>query len=439
MSGSAFYLLNLGCSKNLVEGEHLAGMLMAAGYEAVTEPGKARILIVNTCGFIKPAVEEAIDAVFELNAGQKPGQFMAVVGCLVGRYGKKLAANMPEVDLFVAPGEMHRLVEHLADPPPGRVAISQPRRIFTSKDPRVPATGPGWAYLRVADGCSHKCAFCTIPHIRGRLRSRQIEDILDEAKALGGLGIREINLVAQDLTAYGRDIYGKAALERLIGELTTIDSIKWIRLLYLHPDNLGKNLIKAVLANPKVLNYFDLPLQHIADPVLKAMGRKKSGQELRELVSAIRSLDPEATLRTTLMVGHPGEGPEEFEQLMEFVQEAGFDRLGCFDYQPEPGTKSAHLDAPEAKDGRKRQKSIMAAQKKISRQRLKTLKGRKTQVLVLGPHPESDLLWQGRMPSQAPEVDGEVIITSGNARPGDIAEAVITKTHDYDVEAELVE
>ena len=245
MKASAFYLLNLGCAKNLVEGEHLAGMLMAAGHTAVTEPGQAQILIVNTCGFIKPAVEEALDAVFELNAGRKPGQFMAVVGCLPGRYGKKLAANLPEVDLFVAPGEMHRLVAHLADPPPGRLAIATPRRIFTSKDPRVPATGPGWAYLRVADGCSHKCAFCTIPHIRGRLRSRKIEDILAEARALGGLGVREINLVAQDLTAYGQDIYGKSALKRLIDELAGIDAIKWIRLLYLHPDNLGKKLCKS--------------------------------------------------------------------------------------------------------------------------------------------------------------------------------------------------
>ena len=292
MKASTFYLLNLGCAKNLVEGEHLAGLLMAAGYEAVIDPGLARILIVNTCGFIKPAVEEALDAVFELNDARKPYQFLAVVGCLPGRYGKKLAASLPEVDLFVAPGEMHRVVEHLTEPPPGRLAISPPRRIFTSQDPRIPATGPGWAYLRVADGCSNKCAFCTIPHIRGRLRSRKIEDILAEAEALAGLGVREINLVAQDLTAYGTDIYGKTALKRLIDELAEVDAIKWIRLLYLYPDSLGKNLIKAILGHKKVLNYFDLPLQHIADPVLKAMGRKKSGQELKELIASIRELDP---------------------------------------------------------------------------------------------------------------------------------------------------
>ena len=439
MKAAPFYLLNLGCAKNLVEGEHLAGMLLAAGCRSVTNPDDARLLIVNTCGFIKPAVQEALEAVLSLSAGKKPGQFLVVAGCLVGRYGKKLACSLPEADLLVAPGETHRLLEHLACPPPGRLAISPPRRIFTAKNPRSLATGPGWAYLRIADGCGHKCAFCTIPRIRGPLRSRVISDILAEAGRLAGSGIVEINLVAQDLTAYGRDIYGRSTLKRLIGELAAIDSLKWVRLLYLHPDSLDNSLLKTVFDTPKALRYFDLPIQHVADPVLRAMGRQKTGEKLRRLVRAIREGHPAATLRATLLVGHPGEGPEEFAELLEFVKEGWFDHLGCFAYQAETGTKSARLAAPPVKERLKRQRKIMAAQKKISRQKLARLKGQKTEVLVLGPHPESDLLWQGRLASQAPEVDGEVIITSGNARPGTIAPAVITKTHAYDVEAELLE
>jgi len=439
MKAATFYLLNLGCAKNLVEGEHLAGMLLHAGWQAVTDPADAGMLIVNTCGFIKPAVQEAVEAILSLNAGKKPGQFMVVVGCLVGRYGKKLVRSLPEVDLLVAPGEMHRLMEHLDRPPANRLAISPPRRIFTSQAPRTLATGPGWAYLRIADGCGHKCAFCTIPHIRGPLRSRETDDVLAEVARLAEDGVVEINLVAQDLTAYGQDIYGYSALNKLIGELASIDLLKWIRLLYLHPDSLDNSLLKKVLETPKVLKYFDLPLQHVADPVLRAMGREKTGENLRELVRTIRQGHPEATLRATLLVGHPGEGTAEFEALLEFVEQGWFDHLGCFAYQPEPGTKSALLKAPQAKEGLQRQKKIMAAQKKISRQRLARLKGQKTEVLVLGPHPESELLWQGRLSSQAPEVDGEVIITGGYARPGTIATAVITKTHAYDVEAEVME
>ncbi len=433
-----YYLLNLGCAKNQVEGEHLAGMLLAAGWQSTAQPGPADLLLVNTCGFIKPAVRENIAAILELAEGKAPGQRLAVVGCLVGRYGQKLARSLPEVDLLLGPGETPRLLEHLRTPPPGRLAMSTPRQVLGHPAPRALSTGPGWAYLRLGDGCEHKCAFCTIPRIRGRFRSRPLEDILTEAQRLADAGVREINLVAQDLCSYGRDLGDGSSLEAVLPGLASIGALSWIRLLYLSPDTLDNSLIQAVASIPKVLPYFDLPFQHIADPVLKAMGRRRGGAELRQLLRHIRQALPSAVLRTTLLVGHPGEGEQEFTELLEFVQQSGFDHLGCFAYQPEAGTRSARLAAPPAKLGQARRRQIMAAQKRVSRARLKALVGRELPLLVLGPHPDSELLGLGRLAAQAPEVDGEVIITGGQAQPGSIANCRVTKAHAYDLEAELL-
>jgi len=432
-----FYLLNLGCAKNLVEGEHLAGMLMRAGWRPVSDPNEAGLLLVNTCGFIQPAVEEAVEAALELAAAKGEHQRLVVVGCLVGRYGKKLAASLPEADLFIAPGEAPRLVEHLDSPPPGRLAISPPRGLFHAADPRALSTGPGWAYLRVADGCLHSCAFCTIPKIRGRLRSRPLDDILAEAHSLAAQGVIELNLVAQDLTSYGRDL-GGPGLAELLDALSQAPGIAWLRPHYLHPDLLEPPLIEAMAANPKVVPYFDLPLQHIADPVLRAMGRRKTGAQLRELVSRIRAACPQAILRTTLLVGHPGEAEAEFAALERFVAEIGFDRLGVFAFCPEAGTRSARLPAPPPGLARERQERIMELQQGISRDRLARLKGQEMPVLVLGPHPDSDLVWAGRTAGQAPEVDGLVIITDGRAEPGTLAACRITATHDHDLEGVLL-
>lgn len=433
-----YYLLNLGCAKNQVEGEHLAGLLLAAGWRATAVPQEAQLLLVNTCGFIKPAVQENIAAILELAQGKAPGQRLAVVGCLVGRYGKKLQRSLPEVDLLVGPGQAPRLLEHLADPPAGRLAISPARALFGAEQPRALSTGPGWAYLRLGDGCEHKCAFCTIPRIRGRFRSRTPEDVLLEARRLADAGVKELNLVAQDLCSYGRDLPGRPGLAELLPLIASIGALSWIRLLYLSPDTLDNRLLEAMAGTPKVLPYFDLPLQHIADPVLRAMGRGRSGAELRGLLEGIRRRIPGALLRTTLLVGHPGEGEAEFTELLQFVQETGFDHLGCFAYSAEAGTRSARLAAPPAKLGQARRRQIMAAQKKISRAKLKALVGQGLDLLVLGPHPESELLGLGRLARQAPEVDGEVIITEGQARTGSIVRCRITKAHAYDLEAMLL-
>lgn len=432
-----YYLLNLGCAKNLVEGEHLAGLLLSDGWQAVEQPEEAELLLVNTCGFIQPAVEEAIEAALELAEAKTAGQRLVVAGCLVGRYGKKLAAGLPEADLLLAPGEAPNLLAHLAAPPAGRLAISPPRSLFGGADPRALSTGPGWAYLRVSDGCAQSCAFCTIPHIRGPLRSRPLEDLLAEATNLAALGIKELNLVAQDLTSYGRDL-GGPGLAELLAALSNIEGVQWLRPLYLHPDLIDQELIAAILANPKVAPYFDLPLQHVADPVLRAMGRKRGGSELMALVRGIRQAAPQAVLRTTLLVGHPGEGEAEFAALKDFVAEMAFDRLGVFPYSPEAGTRSARLPAPPPEVAQKRAAQIMDLQRRISRRRLAPLLDQTLPVLVLGPHPDSDLVWAGRTQGQAPEVDGLVIITEGSAPPGVIAPCRISATHDYDLEGALV-
>lgn len=430
-----FYLHQMGCAKNLVEGEHLAGLLMAAGWRPTAAPAEADALIVNTCGFIRPAVEESLDAVLELAAGRRPGQRLAVAGCLVGRYGKKLAASLEEADLLVSPGAMERLPGLLAEAEPPRLAMAAPAGVFGAAHPRALSTGPGWAYLRLADGCAHRCGFCTIPAIRGKLRSRPPEDVLAEAAELAAGGVVELNLVAQDLTSYGQDL--GCSLAELLPELASVSGVSWVRMLYLHPDFLDEELIRVVGETPGVLPYWDLPLQHAADAVLAAMGRRRSGAGLAGLVERLRQADSEAAIRATVMTGHPGEGEAEFARLGEFVASARLDHLGCFAYEPEPGTRSARGEAPPAETGRARAEEIMALQQRISRERLARLVGQRRDCLVLGPHPDTALVWRGRLARQAPEVDGEVIITEGAAEPGSIAPVEITGHHDYDLEGRI--
>lgn len=437
MREKTFYLLNLGCAKNLVEGEHLAGSLMAAGLEPTDDPGRAGLLMVNTCGFLASATEESVAATLDL-AGQKgTNQRLVVLGCLVGRYGKKLVRELPEVDLFVMPGALPDLRRHLAQPPPGRLAAAPPRALFGSETPRALTTGPGWAYLRIADGCPRGCSFCTIPAIRGRLRSRPLADLETEARFLARSGARELNLIAQDLTAYGLDLAGEPLLPRLIKRLSKIEGVSWLRLLYMHPDFVDEALLKVIAQSPKAAPYLDMPLQHIADPVLKAMGRRRTGDELRRLIERARELVPGLVLRTTLMTGHPGEGEAEFAELRELVASGVFDHLGVFSYSPEAGTRSARMEAPDAERAAERASELMEIQRGVSARRLAALVGSEIPVLVLGPHPDSDLVWHGRFMGQAPEVDGVVIITDGRAKPGDMASCRITASHDYDLEGVL--
>ena len=438
MNPSSFHLINLGCAKNLVEGEHLAGALLAMGMSAREHLEDAEIIIINTCGFIQTAIEESLQVIMEAAQQKGPEQRLVVAGCLVGRFGHKLGRALGEADMLVGPGEMARLPQLLGQEWQARVHISRPRGIFTHEDPRALSTGPGWAYLRISDGCNRRCSFCTIPAIRGSLRSRKKEDILAEARSLAQGGVKEINLVGQDLTGYGED-WGKGPrLKELLNELDRINDLTWIRLLYLHPDYLEPDLLQTIASLERVVPYLDIPMQHSEDQVLEKMGRRRSGAELRSLVKTIREVVPQAILRTTIMVGHPGEGEAQFSRLLEFMEETQFDHLGCFAYSAENGTKSARMEAPSKAIGQKRRRQVMKLQKKISRQKLARLKGSLQEVLVLGPHPDSELVWQGRMASQAPEDDGSVVIVEGSAQPGTMAMAKIQRFHDYDVVAKLV-
>lgn len=433
-----FFLLNLGCAKNLVEGEHIAGILLDGGWQAAPEPEPAQWLIVNTCGFIQPAVDEAVDAILEMLDIKHPHQHLAVVGCLVGRYGKKLLRSLPEVDLFVSPGCVAAIPALLAHPPAGKLAMAPARGIFGAAHPRAVTTGPGWAYLRISDGCGHHCGFCTIPAIRGPLRSRPAADVLAEAELLAANGVKELNLVAQDLASYGRDLAGEPDLAELLPMIADVPGIQWVRPLYLHPDMIDRRLIEVIANTLGVLPYFDIPLQHLADPVLRAMGRKRRGLELRELLAMVRDANPAATLRTTLLVGHPGEGPAEYDLLVKAVNELEFDQLGAFAFCPEAGSRSARLPAPKPDLAAERAEIIMQTQREISRRKLASRVGQTESLLFLGSHRDHEYVRWGRLASQAPEADGETIVTDGEASAGEIVKCRITASHDYDLEAVIL-
>jgi ribosomal protein S12 methylthiotransferase len=434
-SVNTYYLLTLGCAKNLVESEYLAGQLQQAGYQPVSQPKAAAWLLVNTCAFITSAVEENIDHILTLAAGKQAGQKLVVIGCLVGRFARKLQKIIPEVDLFIAPGQARNLLSLLQAPPSGCLALAPAKDILNG--PRIISTGPSWAYLRLSDGCRHRCSFCVIPRIRGKLRSRLQEDVLAEAKGLAAAGVREINLVAQDVSSYGWDQGKKNGLLELLEKLHSINGLRWIRLLYLYPDILNESFLRRAGELSKLLPYFDVPLQHISRPVLAAMGRPGSREELGQAFKLLKEIMPQAVIRTTVMVGHPGEEENDFIQLMDFISEIKFNRLGCFIFEPQAGTRSARLPRPADAVARARCKKIMALQKKISRDHLRALRGTKQDMLFLGAHPESRLLGAGRLWSQAPEVDGEALVVEGWAEPGSIVQVIVRKAHDYDLEVKI--
>jgi ribosomal protein S12 methylthiotransferase len=433
-----YYLLTLGCSKNLVESEYLAGLLQDSGMVPSPEPGNAQALIVNTCSFLESAVEENLQHILELAELKQPGQLLIVVGCLVARYGKKLLVELPEVDYFVGPSATQDLARIITTRPDQRLFLSMARGLPLSAAPRALSTGPGWAYLRLSDGCDARCGYCKIPSIRGRLRSMPPEQVLDQATSLAGAGVKELNLIAQDTTAYGQDLAGRPLLPELLGRLDQVEGIKWIRLLYLLPWGVDEALLNAMANSAKVLPYLDIPVQHAASKVLSVMNRPETTEYLFDLLDRIRRTLPGAVLRTTVMLGHPGEDEAAFEQLLDFVRAARFDSLGSFIYSPEKGTKSARLPAPDLNTAQQRLDRVMQLQQAISRKSLASKVGGCEDALILGPHPDSELVWHARLKSQAPDVDGLAIITDGAARPGEIARVRITKAHEYDLEAEIL-
>ncbi|MBI2987435.1 MAG: 30S ribosomal protein S12 methylthiotransferase RimO [Deltaproteobacteria bacterium] len=438
-------IISLGCARNLVDTEVMAGLLQQGPYEMVAEPSEADIVLVNTCGFIDAAKEESIDTILETARLKEEGglQTLVVAGCLSQRYPEELARELPEVDLFIGTGEVPRIVEILKEHRQAkkqRSYVGIPRYLYDHSTPRLRSAPSHSAFLKVSEGCDHKCAFCIIPRLRGPHRSRPIDSIVQEAIALAGAGVKEINLIAQDLTAYGRDRRDGATLYGLLKEMARIPGAQWIRLLYAYPNFLDEPLLRLIHENDKICKYVDIPFQHISGRILRSMRRGKSGSAVREAVHKLRRAIPDVTLRTSLIVGFPGETEEDFQELMDFVEEAQFERLGVFKYSAEEGTAAAHMEDQIAEQEKERRwQEVMDLQAGISRAKNETLVGTAQQMMIDGLEPESQRIF-GRTQAHAPEVDGVVYLEHDLAqgqqkklRPGNMVQVKITQALDYDL------
>jgi ribosomal protein S12 methylthiotransferase len=436
-------VVSLGCAKNLVDSEAMASQLTGRGYSVTSDPSQASLILVNTCGFLESAVQEAIETVLDLARYKDRGSCkrLVVAGCMVQRYGRKLLDLMPEVDCFLGTShfyELKKILEALEKGPSRRLWISSPRFLFAGELPRLRSTPFFTAYVKIAEGCSNRCTYCLIPHLRGPYRSRPVDDVLVECQRLAAEGVKEINLIAQDTTAFGTDRADPHALIRLLESLDAIDGIVWIRLLYSYPDRVSAALLRAMKQSRKIVPYLDIPLQHCVPRILKAMGRAAQVAEPQELLDLIRRHIPEIALRTSLIVGFPGETEADFQALVAFVERAQFDHLGVFEFSPEPGTRAARFPRQVDQEIKaERRSTLLDRQRSVSRRRLRLRVGQTVPVLIEGFHPETELLLSGRLVTQAPEVDGSVIITKGQANIGDLVHARITAAHDYDVEAEI--
>jgi len=433
-------LVSLGCPKNLVDSEVILGLLSKEGYLLTTDPLRAEVLIVNTCSFIEDATKEAIENIIQLSHFKKEGRcrLLVVSGCLPQRYGKVLEKELPEVDYFVGTGDFQNLPKLLAKKPKKRSFLSKPTFLYDETTPRILSTPPFIAYLKIAEGCSNACTFCTVPKIRGRYRSRKVRSVLDEAQRLADQGVQELILIAQDTTAYGRDLRDGTNLEKLLKNLAKVKGLRWIRILYSYPkaDNFTDGLLELMAQEEKICPYLDLPIQHIDDEILKRMGRRVRSNEIRSLLQKIRTLLPKGSLRSSLIVGFPGEKENQFKALLDFVEEIQFDHLGAFKYSAEEGTPASRLphSIPE-RVKEKRLRTLMEIQKKISLKKYQKMVGQRRVVLVEGPQRERGVL-RGRLQTQAPEIDGSVFL-NGKARPGDWVEARMTQALPYDLVAQI--
>ncbi|MSO55692.1 MAG: 30S ribosomal protein S12 methylthiotransferase RimO [Acidobacteria bacterium] len=452
--------VSLGCPKNLVDSEVMMGLSQEGGHTLTPNPAEADVLVVNTCAFIDKAKEESINTILELAEFKKSGtcKRLVVTGCLGERYRDELKTLIPEIDAVLGTGDVPEIVGAIEGarrrvipltlvarspiPDPGSPAADpQPRGLptylYDAESPRVLATPRHFAYVKVAEGCDYKCSFCIIPTLRGHYRSRPVDAIVREARALAGRGIREIILISQDTTFYGRDAGHGAALPQLLRELNQVAGIEWIRLLYLYPTTITDEILDAMAECEKVCKYIDLPLQHAADDVLRRMKRPGTGKGYERLLASIRARVPGVSLRTTFIVGFPGETDAEFAELMAFVRHVGFDHVGVFTYSHEEGTSAYDLaDDVSARVKTKRRHALMAEQKRIVARAQQARIGEPVQVMIDGPSPEHELVWRGRLASQAPDIDPVVYLTetdTGSLQPGTLLEAEIVGSREYDL------
>lgn len=437
-------MVSLGCPKNLVDAEVMLGFLNREGYEVTTDEKDADIIIVNTCSFIKEAQQESIDAILDLADRKHDGRckLLIVTGCLPQRYQEELCKELPEVDVFVGTGDYPKIAEIIAEKKnfTGQLRYTgDPNLLYDENFPRLKSTPVYSAYLKIAEGCSNRCSYCVIPALRGSFRSRPMDKVIEEARELVAGGAKELNLIAQDVTGYGKDLSGGENLEQLIQELAKIEGLSWMRLLYAYPDGITDGLIELLKTEKKLCKYLDIPLQHISDNILNRMHRRSGEAEIRALLTKLRAEVPDVALRTSIIVGFPGETDEDFRKLLHFVDEAQFDRLGVFCYSKEEGTPAAELpDQISERVKRERYKKIMKVQARVSFKKNRRLIDNFEEVLVEGYSDETDLLLKGRSSRQAPDIDGQVYITAGNAMVGDIVTLKITDSSDYDLIGEIV-
>ena len=448
--------VSLGCPKNLVDSEIMMGKLAKHGYQLTTDREAADVIVVNTCGFIDQAKQESINTILEMAALKETGNCkrLVVAGCLVERYRQSLVDQLPEVDAVLGTSEIERIIAAV-DPSAAEasdkavieanswMARGLPTYLYDESSPRLLATPKHYAYVKVAEGCDHTCAFCAIPQMRGAYRSRRAGSILREAEQLAAQGVKELVLISQDSTRYGEDLGIKDGLADLLRSLAKVDGIEWIRVMYTYPNSFSDETLKVMAEEAKVCSYLDMPLQHASASVLKRMRRGGNRRMLEKLLERARSFVPGITLRTTFIVGFPGETDEDFEELMGFVRDVEFDRLGVFTYSDEEGTHG--FDLPEkvtARVMKSRRAKLMREQAKISRRRNGELIGKRFRALFEGANAESELLLQARLESQAPEVDGQLLLNDAPedfaAQAGDFVEVEITAAHDYDLVARVI-
>lgn len=432
--------VSLGCPKNLVDSEVMLGILSRHDYKITNEHNDAEVIIINTCGFIESAKKESIDTILELAKLKETGslKLLVVSGCLPQRYQEELTKELPEVDLWIGTGEYHKIVEYLEKEEKGSHLV-QSEYIYDDLTPRLVSTPKHTAYIKIAEGCSHTCTFCAIPGIRGRFRSRPVDSIIRETENLVSKGMKEAILIAQDTTSYGIDLKTGLGLPSLLREMAKIKGLEWIRLMYTYPQFVTDELIEVIRNEGKVLKYLDIPIQHVSDRMLMAMGRGITADKLKKRLYRLREAVPDLVLRTSVIVGFPGETERDLTELLNFIEEFEFDRLGAFTYSREEGTPASLLkrQVPE-KVKKERYNRVMALQKIISRKKNKAHIGKVEKVIVDGISDESEFLLAGRTEGQAPDIDGITYIASGDASPGDIVNVRITDASDYDMVGEIV-
>jgi ribosomal protein S12 methylthiotransferase len=444
------YFTSLGCEKNLVDSQVMLGYMGLDGFKIVTEPSLAEVIVVNTCSFIEASKVESVDVILEMAdyKNEEHGKCKALVvsGCLAQRYSDQLEGELPEVDLIIGTGEYNKIVPLLKALEEGELEkksfVEIPRFIHTEYDPRLNTSPSYMAWLKISEGCNRNCTFCIIPKLRGRLRSRTVDSLVNESRKLVETGVKELNLISQDLSDYGADLDDSNNLFGLLSGLESIEDLNWVRLFYFYPDELTDEVIEKMAASHKVCKYLDMPVQHFSNHILKRMNRQITGEKIMERIHRLRQSIPDIVLRTSIIVGFPGESEEDFESLLEGVRKARFDHLGIFRYSDEEGTPAYKLnDKVDPEIIEERFDKLFELQREIVREKNQKYLGQTLEVLIEGVHEETELLLQGRHQGQAPDIDGKVIINDLSGREvkqGDLVSVLIEEILDYDLVGKIL-